>query len=82
MRGTVTGKGSRLFVALSSPAFMRQTFLAFCANGRLGQPFAVFHPPRDHCHHLGRPLASGSCYLIHHVLIHSCPLGHRGCGRK
>jgi len=42
MRGTVTGKGSRLFVALSSPAVMRQTFLAFYANGRLDQPFTVF----------------------------------------
>ena len=37
-----TEKGSRLFVALPSPAFMRQTFLAFYANGRLDQPFAVF----------------------------------------
>lgn len=36
------GKGSRLFVALSSPAFMRQTFLTFYAIGLLDQPFAVF----------------------------------------
>jgi hypothetical protein len=38
----VTGKGSGLFLARSSPAFMRQTFLVFYANGRLDQPFAVF----------------------------------------
>jgi hypothetical protein len=22
-----------------------------------------------------------SCYLVCHGRIHSCPLGHRGCGR-
>ena len=40
------------------------------------------HHARDHCHHLGRPLDSGSCYLEHHGRIYSCALGHRGRGHS
>jgi len=41
MRDMATEKGSGLFVARSSPAFMHPPFQVFYATGRLAQPFGV-----------------------------------------
>ena len=58
-----------------------------CGSGRLPLRFVNLpqkekHHARNYCHHLGRPLDSGSCDLVHHGRIHSCPLSHRGRGHS